>query len=174
MSLFLKKYNEVVEVAKQVSRLCDNRFEPEELVNEAWIRFEEHENKDIPLFNHSIKCDMIDYVRTQIGRKTKRYKVNFITNIEFTDEESPDRHQCSILEGSYINHNLDRLENKEYANYLTDLILDLDTRFIMKEYFLKGKKLREVGALINRSESKVSCIIKDCINKLRQEENSKL
>jgi len=132
---------EITRMAKNMTRLWDNKFETNELVNEAWIRRRKLNSIDIPLVLRRARFDMIDYIRKEVGRSDRP---KYLTNI-YNGKEN----ENNFFDVKYIDKNLSGLENEELINFLLNDISDREETVIRK-FFLDGKRLKEIGNEIER------------------------
>ena len=119
---FEKLIPEITRIARKISIFWNNKFEINELVNEAWIKGIHFNSTDIPLILRRAKFDMIDYIRRQTGRikecdkkgkeykskYTVKYKPRYITNIGYVEDSNN-----NLLDGEHYNVDLLKLENDE-------------------------------------------------------------
>ncbi len=150
-------------LAKQYGEI----FAADELVNEAWMESLRNCHTDPPLIMRAAKMDMLDYIRTHIGRKYyfrngKRiggiWKPQYITNIDAgRDEEMA--HSNSYFDGEQCDDNLKNLENDE----LIDVLLSATTTrraTALIYYYLGDNNLVETGAILGKSECHICSMIK--------------
>ena len=132
-----------------------NKFETNELINEAWIKGRDLNFTDIPLILRTAKFDMMDYIGKQIGKiklcdkkryKPKykiKYKPKYITNIGYEEDN------YGLLDREYIDANLLSLENKELINILLKE-MSIQEKKVIEKYFLEEKSLKEIGKTMKR------------------------
>ena len=168
-SNFEKLVPEITNIAKGLSSFWNNKFEVNELVNEAWIKRKRLKSTDIPLILRRAKFDMIDYIRCQEGRlqsfdkngeavERRKYKPKHITNIVFTDDDN-EEHKSLIFDSPVEDNNLLSLENKELIDILLEETTDREETVIRK-YFLEEKSLKEVGEEMGRLRCQMGSSLK--------------
>jgi RNA polymerase sigma factor (sigma-70 family) len=166
---FLDEYDRILMVEKEIAKNYRNKFEPEELLNEAWIRIKDDSSKPISLLLKSIKCDTLDYIRKQIGRIHNGSKKNphsvkphpqYITNMD-------SKYSNIFFDIPKEDTNLNHLENKEYVQYILSHLKNKKQIKMIKKYYLEEKKLKEIGALFHMGDANVCSIIKNGINQCR-------
>ncbi len=156
---------EITNIAKGLSSFWNNKFEVNELVNEAWIKRKRLKSTDIPLILRRAKFDMIDYIRCQEGRLQsidengkKRYKPKHITNIVFIDDNNEEQ-KAFIFDRPVEDKSFLSLENKELIDILLEETTDREETVIRK-YFLEEKSLKEVGKEMSRLRCRMGSSLK--------------
>jgi len=167
----------ITAVASHLSYVWQRKFEVDELVNEAWIRGSDVKQADAPLLVSRAKLDMIDYIRHQLGRvgtylykgqvKHKKPHPVYITNLD-SEAQEEFNHPNSFFDGEKTDKNLEHLENEEL---LMKLLLHEPSpeqlASIFYHYF-EEMTLREVGGILNRSESNICQLVKKGLDSCRE------
>lgn len=180
MPCFLDVLPQIKKVAKRMNRLWFNKFEVNELVNEAWIRGKKYKNADAAFLVRRANLDMIDYIRECMGRQ--KYFINgewverknkipyFHTNIDSFSScgKNEHSHTENILHAPTEDKNLLRFEHKELiVKALDGLSSSLSVMTVIK-YYLEQKNLKQVGEEMGLSESTVSKRVKKSIRECQE------
>ena len=122
MSTFIDILDNIKGCAVNIAKRYDFKFEPDELVNEAWIRnhLAEQEYIDPPLVMRRAKLDMYDYLRSQtckrqswvvkgIKKERKHIRPKVFTNSSLGDNNG--EHELHLFDKPFVDKSLLRLEN---------------------------------------------------------------
>ncbi len=174
--------------ATNLAKYWEYRFQPDELVNEAWLQRARTKKKhiDAPLIMRRAKLDMLDYIRKQEGReylwyngkkqKNRHMRPKFFTNCDEGtgfDHAYGQQHNDSFLEvlSPSEDKSLLELENNE----LVRLLLSATTTKVaaaMIHYYLDEKNLVETGAKIGHRDTTVCNLLKEgrklCYDRVRK------
>lgn len=145
-------------------------FQPDELVNEAWIASLEINLQLESYIKNRARWDMLDYIKKQIGRNyiikgefVPRNK--FITNMDYQTECGG---RFNIFDQSVEDTKLLELENEEL---LIKLLLKEPTeqqlRAIFYRYF-EERQLKEIGQIMGYEESMICKILKKGVMKCQE------
>jgi RNA polymerase sigma factor (sigma-70 family) len=138
---------EKIEILRCVARrFKTNRFEIDELVNEAWLRKNIREANDASYLSMAGKSAMIDYMRTNTGFKLK-HRCYFHQHNLFEDG-----HQ--IIQPS--SHDPSEVAFFDELNYTIRNFTR--TQKLITKAILSGITMRSIGKIIGCSESNVSQI----------------
>ena len=166
---------EITNIAKGLSSFWSNKFEANELVNEAWIKRKRLKSTDIPLILRRAKFDMIDYIRIQEGRlqsfdkdgeKIKKYKPKHMTNIVFTNNDNEEQ-KANIFDRPIEDKNFLSLENKELIDILLEELTEKQLKSISL-YYLKGKTFKEAAEVMGNKECSSFRLVKKGLNRCRR------
>ena len=136
---------EIRTIARIIAQKWDHMFEEDELVNEAWIRCKDTPFSTLSKLKTAARCDMIDYIRTIVGRKgngrrypsgtlikdviksTARLRSNTISKITEDNKINP-------FENSYIDNRFKQIDDQDFINYIFKHINinEIETRIIKK------------------------------------------
>lgn len=176
---FVGMIGKIQAMAYGIAKQWGDKFAVNELVNEAWIGSLRSSHTDAPLIMRAAQCDMMDYIRTHTGRKSryeglydKRYNrmvkkmtPQLITNVDARhDDKYEHRNWNSFFDSEFFNgaacdKNLKKLENNE----LIELLLSTTTTVnatAMIHYYLEEKSLIETGEAMGKSSTHVCNILK--------------
>lgn len=160
---FVDMIDKIQAMACNMCKKWDHRFAVDELVNEAWIGSLSSETEDAPLIMMRAKFDMIDYIRSHVGRTNKVKPIpKFLTNYDSPADNQDYGRRNSFFDGEYEDKNLLSLENEE----LLGMILKSPTGrqlSIMKLYYFEAMTMNDVGEELGIGESSVSNRIKNGI-----------
>lgn len=154
MDLFEKNIKAIRKIATNLYVLSDRRYEIDELINEAWIKFHNTVKgndkllKNPKLIHKRVHFDMVDYMREKDGARLSKKPSSFISPINEDGE--------NILEDitGDIDNNFTSFENR-------DLLIALNRRVkltkrewtIIRSYFYGEKTLKEAGQEIGTTET---------------------
>jgi len=172
---FIDMLSKIQEMAYGLCKKWRFRFSVNELVNEAWIKSLEENHTSAPLIMMAAKLDMIDYIRTQVGRENvdksqdkkckyyrKKGRIKFFTNCELKDDENI--HADNILDVSYIDKNFMVMENNEIIEKLLSLYTPSQKHTnAMTYYYLHSKSLVQTGEMIGLRDTTVCNLLKKSI-----------
>ena len=146
--------------AHYFSKRYNRQFEPNELINEVWLREGIQKLKSVKFASGRIKFDMMDYIKDFFHRRRKK-PLNEFSNIEeyvFENIKNRRNEIKEIDDRDSLNYSLQFLNNKE--------------KEILFLYYFSGFTMKEVGEIIGVTESsissKISKAIKNCRNKLEE------
>ena len=179
---FKDAIKELREVASKISDIWGQLFEIDELVNEAWIRCPfKDEGVDIALLLRTAKLDMLDYIRSQLGRK-KYYRNGevkngtnkrpfLITNLQYLNDnekikENP--HYTTVLDKGEKDKDLDRIEKKEELLKFLMHVPSKKHRNALMLYYLEEKPLAEVAGIVGKAESTALAWIKKALQSCKE------
>ncbi len=169
---FVGMIGKIQAMACGIAKQWGDKFAVNELVNEAWVESLRNSHTDPPLIMRAAQCDMMDYIRTHVGRKYyvrngKKvggiFKPKYMTNLD-TDSDNKYEHMRgnSFFDRrgySYLDKNLKKLENKE----LIELLLSTTTTrnaTAMVHYYLEEHNMKEAAALMGIKECTMSSVLK--------------
>lgn len=157
-SKFEDAIKELRNVAYRVADKWSTEFSVDELVNEAWL---ESENKgeeiDLSLLLRTAQLDMIDYVRTRVGRKIlKKKKPKYITNIDCVSDENKSIHRDSFLTiiCCVNDEGIKEVDDKDLIEYLLQATTPKQEQ-VLRKYFLEQKNLVEVGKELGNRDTRI-------------------
>jgi len=143
------------------------KYEVDELINAVWLMGDVQKLPDIRLAYHRIRYDMINYIRTQEGRKKRshslkpshKYRTNFVSYNAETDFDDNDEHTTYEM---YLSTEDDGFAKVDFEDELESLMKSacnncLD-RLIVKMR-LDGFTHKEIGKVFGLSESRISQIM---------------
>jgi len=155
---------------------CNKQFDYWELINSAWLeggvrRMPQSKIKYAPA---RIRWDMIDYMRgilkyrmyerRQTGKRWKHFPfMNFISDITFSSQvEDGDGFETTLIAKN------DDLEQKDLINYLVNHpSLSNEEQLLMKSMYLDGCTQADVSKAIGLTESRISQIHANVIERLK-------
>lgn len=174
---FMGMIGSIQAMAYGVAKQWGNRFAVDELVNEAWIKSLRNCHTDPPLIMRAAKLDMIDYIRTHVGRKYNTrngkkvggiFKPKYHTNLMDGGRDGW-AHPNTYFDGEYYDKNFKNLENDE----LIESLLSATTTkraTAMIYFYIKGNSLVETGLLLGKSDTNICNLLTkgraDCKEKL--------
>ena len=145
-----------------------SKFEIDELVNEVWLRGSIHNLKSIKYVSARAYFDMIDYARTQNGRKgTDKYEFNQFTNLHDICSNNSD-----TLEQDYFhmveskNNHVEDIDNEEQIRFLLSKIPSRNRELLLMYYF-NGMALKEIAKEMNLSEARVCTLKKESVDEMK-------
>ena len=161
---------------------ANHRFDPWELINSAWaygkVRF--LPKSKVKLASKRIKYDMIDYMRNRDGLKARRHAEktgNPLPAIgNFSELEAITNAKTPIADSLPAKTTLiDDIATKDVLDFLTNRpSLSRTDKLILKLYFIKGFTMLEIAEIIGVSESRVSQIRKNLLERLKALNYSKI
>ncbi len=154
------------------SSVFEGAFEPWELINAAWadgkVRF--LPQSKLKWASHRIRWDMIDYIRIE---SKSRCRVRW----DKSGRPWPFFYHISSLEDTDIEHRpfietyaapSEDLEQKDLISFLVNHpALSGRERLLMKLHYVEGYTLREVGRIIGCTQSRISQLRKNILERLR-------
>jgi len=173
MSSFINTIEEIRPQIKKIVKKWNNKFEEDELINEAWLIG--HGSPEQPTKVNAkkrIMWDIQSYIRTTMGRTTK--KPLLITNMEdpYFNNNFNTQNDFSEMakENSILNITVENEKSVKFEN--EDLLIKLLSKASSKKqiqaisnYYIKGYTLKETGKNMNIDMSTVSGHIKNGIKK---------
>jgi len=165
---FVEMMDSIRAMAYGLTKTWKNKFVVDELVNEAWIQSLKNNYTDPPLIMRAAKFDMIDYIRTHVGKESyytngkkqpAMFKPRYTTNCTMDKEEGWE-HPNTFFDGEYYDKNFKNLENSE----LIQMLLSFTTTkraTAMIHCYLEEKSLIETGALMGLRDTTVCNILKE-------------
>ena len=157
-------YSAAYKIVNNLPNMFSNMYELDELVNTVWLKGNVQRLDHIQLVARKAYFDMIDYMRKTEGRDFMRNGVVSARPREFTNTHnwgvSSIDQSCKndlFEERSIDNGNqyFNCVDNKEEVEYALSRI-PIKYSNVLREYYLKGKTLKEIGKKIDKSESLIS------------------
>jgi len=167
---FVDMLPKIQAMASNMCKKYDGKFAVDELVNEAWLGSLRNEHKDAPLIMRAAQLDILDYIRSHLGRKenkglydkrckhaVKRGVPNFITNVD--DNNNEYTHGYSWLDGRYVDRSFIDIDNRELIQLLLKKTT-AQTAESMIHYYLNDNSLVEAGKKMHLSDSTICTILR--------------
>ena len=167
MSNFVKLLKNIRYIANNLSSYWDNKFQPDELISEAWIRGLKCRHSDAPIIIQRARYDMQDYIKDQVGRqyvwkngkkqkkKQENLRPNFYTG-DYINRYGKHVHVDKCVEDK----NLLKLENRELIIHLLLNKTATKRSRAMICYYLKERNLKQTGKLMNFNKSTICQLLK--------------
>ena len=154
--------------ARYFARKSYGRFQTEELVAEVWLIGRIQKLKSIKLASARAKHDIIDYMRTQNGRKGHReYEFNkSITSLQTAMGDSEDDRNLEVLVASKADPGFEQTETKDLFDRLCRGLCRQET-LILKLRFIEDMRQTEIGKALDLSESRVSQLLTNLLPRIR-------
>ena len=158
-------------------RFTNHKYEIDELINEVWLLGNVQKSADIRLVYRRCYYDIIDYLRTQEGRKeqtclrkpSNKYRVHFKSmdaDTEFTNNGEHDTYK--IFMGAE-DENLNQVDFDDDIDLLLKKLCNSPREKLIVRLKLKGYKQKEIGLAIGLTESRISKILKNIGKSLEKE-----
>jgi len=173
--------NMLPEIQAMAANMCKgwgNKFEVNELVNEAWMRSSTKEIIDAPLIMRAAYCDMLDYIRNNVGRehyyvkgekKKSPHRFKLVSNYDSDHDDcrssSEYKNPYSIFDGEKYEEGYASIDNKELISVLLSNVSTKKATAIV-HYYLEDKNLVETGTLMKRSNCTISTMLKQARTEL--------
>jgi len=173
MARFEELLEPITRVAHKIAKNWGGRFEPNELVNEAWLTCGDFYHPDPPIVVNRAKFDMLSYIKSQTRdisiKKVRRKRPKLLTNVDVSGGVD-DGHEDSYLErkNPWEDPGLLRLENNEL---LWKLLLQEPTKRQLKaifHYYFEERSLKETGEILGIKECTTCTTIKRGIQKCQE------
>ncbi len=151
--MFMDAIETIRQVAVKLHRVSNGEFEIDELVSEAWLKSSKKGHEDKPLTVKRAKLDMIDYIRSTIGRKeyesvlssNRRYRTSrMITNWSVDWGAKEDKYSVAYFKWDRYAEATYDIDNKELIDKLLQGLKEKE-RAILTGVHLYGKTLKEAG-----------------------------
>ena len=180
MTTFVDILPKIQAMAHNLCKKWGDKFQTDELVNEAWMRGRKTGFTDAPLIMRRAKFDIQDYIRHVIGREVfmvngeKRERVHkiprMITNIDSYKDSADDHtgHGTGLLDGEYVDHGLERLENDEIITKLVLSEPDEKKIEVVRLYYLEEMMLKEIGEKLGHGEPHICNTLKKGLSICRE------
>ena len=145
---------ELKPIAKNLSIKCNKVLEPDELINEAWIKSTISKRSTKKQIKIRAVWDMRDHIRNVIGGKGRTKKFKLITNVGKTLKKTN-----IFFDRETIDNNLKRLEDKEL---LIKLLMSCPTKRqleAIKLCYFEGKTIKEAGNILGTNSPTISKLL---------------
>ena len=158
-------------IAYKVANKWGKEFSVDELVNEAWLaNGNKGKEVDLLLLLRTARLDMIDYVRTRVGRKIlKKKKPKYFTNVDCSADEGRYAHSDSFFDihCCIVNEGIKEVDDKELVEYLLQATTPKQEQ-VLRKYFLEQKSLIEVGKELGNRDTRICNLKKMGLEKCRE------
>ncbi len=154
--------------ARHFAYISSGRFQTEELVAEVWLMGKVQNVKNIKFASRRAKHDIIDYMRTQNGRKGyQEYEFKrSTTSLQTAMGDQEDDQQLEQLVASRADAGFNRIDTKDLFDRLCRGMCRQET-LILKLRFIEDMRQTEIGKALDMSESRVSQLLTNLLPRLR-------
>ena len=159
MDLFVEHINKIRPIAKKIADYNGDRFDVDELVNEAYMGYHRAITNNPEVFSTGwqrvlsrAKFDMFDYVRKTLGLR----HVNHIDFVHMSYQRDDDDER-TFFEPQCQDSNFEAFEGDDFLDGLLKKVKLTNQEWtIIQSYFYEENTLKKVGTEIGLSEARTS------------------